>query len=148
MPKSGALETGVLNLVLNATGIANIADNTATSPLTNLYFALHTASPGASGNQSANEISYTGYSRVAVLRNTGSPAWTLTGTNPVSASPNSNVTFGTSTGGTGGTITYFSLGSLASGAGVIYYYGTVTPNITVTTGVAPQLTTASTITET
>jgi hypothetical protein len=148
MSKSAAFEASVLALVLNATGIANIADNTATSPLTDLYVAMHTASPGVAGTQSTSEITYTGYGRVAVARSAGSPAWTITGSNPASASPNANITFPVSAGGTGGTITYFSVGSEASGAGEIYYFGTVTPNIVVTSGVQPVLTTASTITET
>ncbi len=148
MPKSAAYETDQLALLLNATGIANIADNTATSPLANLYVALHTSNPGPTGTQSTDEVSYTSYARVAVARSNASPAWTITGSNPASASPTANITFPTSTGGTGGTVTYFSIGSEASGAGVIYYYGTVSPNIAVSSGVAPQLTTASTITET
>ena len=147
MPKSASYETSNLALLLNAIGIAKVADNTVTSPLTNLYIALHTANPGSSGNQSTSEISYTGYAREPILRSSGSPAWTITGSNPASASPNSPINFATSTGGAGGTVTYFSIGSLASGAGVIYYYGVVSPNITVTSGVAPQLSTATTVTE-
>ena len=41
----------ILKLYLNATAIANIADNAASSPNTNLYVALHTADPGAGGTQ-------------------------------------------------------------------------------------------------
>jgi hypothetical protein len=148
MPKSGAYEAQVLALLLNATPISLIADNTATTPLTDLYVALHTASPGPSGTQSTNEISYTSYARMAISRSNGSPAWTITGTAPASASPNAQITWPTSTGGAGGTATYFSVGSLASGAGEIYYYGTITPNIIVTTGTAPSLATATTLTET
>ncbi len=148
MPKSGAYETSQLALLLNATPITNVADNTATSPLTNVYVALHTATPGAAGNQSTNEISYTGYARVAVARSNASPAWTITGTNPASASPNATIVFPASTGGTGGTATFFSIGSAATGAGEIYYYGAITPTISVSSGVQPELTTSTTLTET
>lgn len=147
MPKSASYEASQLTLLLNAVGITNIADNTATSPLTNLYVALHTASPGATGTQATSEISYTGYARIAVTRNAATPGWTITGNTPASASPTAAINFGAMTGGTGGTVTYVSIGSLSTGTGVIYYYGAVSPTISVTTGVAPQLTTATAITE-
>ena len=138
--KSAALENGYLQLLFKGVAIANIADNTATSPLTNLYVALHTADPTDAGTQTSNEISYTGYSRVAVARGAG---WTVTAS---SVSPAANIDFGQCTVGTG-TVTHWSVGSLASGAGVLYYSGTVTPNISVQPGVIPRLTTSSTVTE-
>ena len=50
---------------------------------------------------------------------------------------------------TGGseTITHFSVGKAVSGATDILYHGTVTPNIAVSDGVTPSLTTATAITE-
>jgi hypothetical protein len=131
--KGATYSADLLKLLLNATPIANVADNAASSPLTNLYVALHTADPTASGNQTSSEISYTSYARVAVSRSNGSPTWTVTG---ASASPNSNITFATATGGSG-TATYFSIGSSISGTGKLYYVGTITPSIVVTTGVTP-----------
>ena len=145
MSKSDAYEAQLLKLLLNATPISNIADNAASSPLTSLYVALHTADPTDAGNQSTNEISYTGYARVAVARTTG--GWTVSGTNPTVANPVAAISFGQMTAGAGGTVTYFSVGALASGAGEIYYSGTVSPNIVVTNGVTPQLTTGTQITE-
>lgn len=148
MPKSAAYEAQQLALLLNATGIGNIADNTATSPFTNLYVSLHTASPGAAGTQSTSEISYTGYARQPISRSAGSPAWTISGSNPAVATPNAAINFPSMTGGTGGTATYFAIGAAASGAGEIYYYGTISPTITVSTGVVAQLTTATNLSET
>lgn len=148
MPKGNSYETSQLALLLNATPIALIADNTATTPLTNLFVSLHTADPGGAGTQSTSEISYTGYARVAVSRSNGSPAWTITGSAPASASPNSAINFGTMTAGAGGTATFACIGSLTSGAGVIYYRGAISPTIIVTNGVTPSLTTSTTITET
>jgi len=145
MSKANAYEADLLKLLLNATAIANVADNTATSPLTNVYVALHTADPGDTGDQTTSEVSYTGYARVAVARTSG--GWTISGTNPTVASPVAAITFPASTGGTGGVVTHFSVGSLSTTAGRIFYSGTVTPNITVANGVTPQLTTASTISE-
>ena len=142
MSKSNAFENDLLKLIFNATAIAGIADNASSSPLTNLYVALHTADPGEAGDQTTNEISYTGYARVAVART--SSGWTVTNN---SVSPVASIDFSAMSGGAGGTVTHFSAGTLASGAGKILYSGTVTPNIVVSNGVTPRFTTASTITE-
>jgi len=141
MAKGSTFDNQLLALIFNATGITNIADNTATSPLTNLYVSLHTADPTASGNQTSNEASYTGYARVAVARS--SSGWTVTGN---SVSPYATISFGQCTAGSA-TITNFAVGTASTGTGEILYTGTVTPNIAVASGVTPQLTTASTITE-
>lgn len=141
MGKGAAFEQSFLKLIFNATSIANIADNTASSPITNIYVSLHTADPTASGTQSTSEATYTGYARVAVARTTA--GWTVTGN---SVSPAATISFPACTGGTN-TITNFAVGSASTGAGEIFYTGTVTPNISVASGVTPQLTTASTITE-
>jgi len=141
MSKSNAFENSLLKLIFNATAIANLADNATSSPLTNLYVSLHTADPGEAGDQSTSEATYTGYARVAVLRTSG--GWTVTNN---SVSPVANIDFPNCTGGTN-TVTYFGVGTASSGAGVLYYSGTVTPSISVSSGVTPRLTTASTITE-
>lgn len=141
MSKSNAFENSLLALIFNGTAIANLADNAATSPLTNLYVSLHTADPGEAGNQSTNEANYTSYARVAVARTSG--GWTVTSN---SVSPVANIDFPACTGGTN-TITHFGIGTSSSGTGVLYYSGTVSPNISVTTGVTPRLTTSSTVTE-
>jgi hypothetical protein len=141
MSKSNAFENSLLKLIFNATAIANLADNAASSPLTSLYVSLHTADPGEAGDQSTSEATYTSYARVAVLRTTG--GWTVTNN---SVSPVANIDFANCTGGTN-TITYFGVGTASTGAGVLYYSGTVTPSISVSSGVTPRLTTASTITE-
>ena len=104
--------------------------------------SLHTGDPGEAGNQTTSEIAYTGYARVAVLRN--GTGWTVTGS---SVSPAAAITFGAMTAGAGGSVTHFAVGTAVSGTGKILYSGTVTPNISVVNGVTPQLTTASAITE-
>jgi hypothetical protein len=141
MSKSNAFENALLQLIFNATAIANLADNAASSPLTNLYVSLHTADPGEAGNQSTSEAAYTSYARVAVSRTSG--GWTVTNN---SVSPVANIDFPSATGGSE-TITYFGVGSASSGSGVLYYSGSVSPSIVVSSGVTPRLTTASTITE-
>ncbi len=140
--KGGTWANDILGLLFNATAVANIAINATSSPLTNLYVALHTADPTASGSQTSSEISYTGYARVAVARTSG--GWTVT-TNSVV--PVATVVFPASTGGTGGTATFFSIGTASSGAGVLLYTGPISPTIAVANGVTPELTTATTVTE-
>ena len=141
MGKSSTFDNDFLKMVFNATAIANIADNAATSPLTNLYVALHTADPTAAGTQSSSEATYTGYARVAVARTSG--GWTVTG---ASVSPAAAITFPACTAGTN-TIIYWSVGVASSGATKILYSGAVSPSISVSSGVTPQLTTGSTVTE-
>ena len=140
MSKGNTYETDILALIFNATAIADLADNDATSPATTLTVALHTADPGEAGTQLTSEIAYTGYARIAVARTTG--GWTVTGN---SVSPVANIDFGEMTGGAGGTVTHFSVGTGA--ANKLLYSGTVTPNIAVTSGVIPRLKTTSTVTE-
>jgi hypothetical protein len=141
MSKGDTFENDLMKLIFNATAIANICDNAGTSPLTNLYVSLHTADPGETGTQSTSETTYTGYARVAVARTSG--GWTVTAN---SVSPAANIDFGACTAGTA-TITHFGVGVAVSGSTKLLYKGTVTPNISVSTGVTPRLTTASTITE-
>lgn len=139
--KSDTFENDLLRLIFNATAIGNIADNAATSPLTNLWVSLHTADPGEAGTQTTNEANYTSYARVSVARTSG--GWTVTGN---SVSPVANITFPAATGGSSA-VTHFAIGTASSGAGKVLYSGTCTPTITVTNGITPQITTATTITE-
>lgn len=144
---SNLFETGLLALILRGTSIAGIADNDQSSPLTAFGVALHTASPGESGEANANEASYTGYTRVAYPRDT--TGWTINGSSSVtgSASPTTTISFPQCTAGTN-TITHFSLSaSTATGTtGTIFLYGAITPNIPVSVGVTPRLTTGTQIT--
>jgi hypothetical protein len=142
MSKGNTFENDILKLIFNATAIADIAENDASSPLTNLYVSLHTADPGEAGDQTTNETAYTGYARVAVARTTG--GWTVTNN---SVSPVANIDCGECTASPGAAITHFAVGTAASGAGKILYSGTVSPNITMAVGVIPRLKTTSTVTE-
>ena len=141
MGKGATFENSLLQLIFNATAIATIAQNNTTSPLTSLYVSLHTADPTSTGSQNTSEATYTGYARVAVARTSG--GWVVSSN---SVSPAATISFPACTGGTN-TITNWSVGTASTGAGEILYTGPVTPNISVSSGVTPQLTTASTITE-
>lgn len=139
MSKSNAFETDMLELFFNATALAELAENDSTSPSANLTVALHTGDPGEAGDQTTSEAAYTSYARVNVARTSG--GWTVSGNSVV---PVSNIDFPAATGGSE-TESHFSVGT---GTGdYMMYFGTVTPNIVVASGVTPRLTTATSITE-
>lgn len=144
MSKTNAFENSLLLLIFNNTDIAGIGDaaglqNSATAG--SLYVSLHTADPGEAGSQTTSEIAYTSYARVAVARS-GS-GWTVTGN---SVSPAATISFPAGTGGSG-TATYFGVGTDSSGAGTLLYKGAISPSIVCGSGITPQLTTATAITE-
>jgi hypothetical protein len=141
MSKGNTFENDWLKLIFNATAIANIADNAATSPLTSLYVSLHTADPGEAGTQTTSECAYTSYARVAVARTSG--GWTVTNN---SVSPAADISFPAATGGSE-TATYWAVGTASSSTGKLLYSGAISPTIVISSGVTPKLTTASTITE-
>lgn len=141
MSKGNTYENDILKLLFNATAIANIADNAASGPLTNLYVSLHTADPGEAGSQTTSECAYGSYARVAVARS-GS-GWTVTNN---SVSPAANIDFPAASGGSE-TATYAAIGTASSGTGKILYSGALAPSIVISTGVQPRLSTASTVTE-
>lgn len=130
----------LLKLILNATAIANIADNAASSPLGSYYISLHTADPVA-GDQTTSEVSYTGYARQAVVRT--SSGWTVSGRVGTSVA---NVSFPTDSGGTQGTVTHFGIGTLVSGTGKLLACGTFAPNAVLAAGPGPVLALGSTVT--
>jgi hypothetical protein len=143
--KNATFASEFLALVLNGTamspGSVAFAINATSSPATNLYVALHTADP-TTGNQTTSEVSYTGYARATVART--SSGWTVTSN---SVSPTSTISFAACTGGSA-TASYWSVGVASSGAGAVLWGGPISPTISISNGVTPQLTTASTITET
>lgn len=141
--KGTTFDNDLLKLILNAVGIAGIADNAASSPLTNLYMSLHTADPGGGGSQNTAESAYPGYARQSVPRSlTG---FTVSG---ATATLTSAVIFpACSTWGSSETETYAVVGTAATGPGKILYRGPITPSLTVSTGVSPQLTTGTALTE-
>ena len=140
-------EYQILSMIFNATSVPGLADNDQSSPLTSLSVQLHTADPTDTGDLTSNEATYTGYARVGVERT--SSGWTVAGSSGVTASvrPATNITFPQCSGGSN-TITHFSIGNstVAGSTGTMFIYGTVTPNISVSAGVTPRLTTATEIT--
>lgn len=139
MSMSNSAETSFLALIFNATAWADLAQNDGSSPATDLYVSLHTADPGEGGNQTSSEAAYTDYARVAVARTSG--GWTVSGN---SVSPAAAISFPLCAGGTE-TITHFGVGVASAGNGALLFSGAVSPNISVSSGVTPELTTASAI---
>ena len=140
-------ENAILNLVFRAVNWSLYADNTATTPQTNIGCSLHTADPTDSGSATTSEIAYTSYTRVNVGRTTG--AWTAASGTGGTISPVANIDFPAGTGGSGTATHWMTAASNATpptGAQVQLWSGTVTPNIVTGDGITPRLTTASTIT--
>jgi hypothetical protein len=133
--KSDTFESDLLLLIFNATAIANIADNAATSPLTNLFVALHTADPLEAGDQTASEATYTGYARVAVARTSG--GWTKSGTAPTQVANAAAINFPACTAGSN-TVTHFSVGVATSGASKTLYAGLLTASLAISNGITPS----------
>jgi hypothetical protein len=135
MSMTNAAEAALLDLLFLNVDWANIGDaaglqNSATAG--SFYISLHSADPGEAGNQSTNEISYTGYARVAVNRTAG--GWTRT----VSTIANTAlVQFGQCTGGTA-TATHFGIGTDSSGAGNLLLKGALNASLSISNGIQPQ----------
>jgi hypothetical protein len=125
MSASNSLETSILALIFNATPIANLADNAATSPNTQLFVSLHTADPGEAGTQATNETAYTNYARIGVNRNSG--GWTVSG-NQVSNT--ASVQFPLCGATPGAAVTHFSIGMAASGATIVLFKGLLAASLT------------------
>lgn len=144
MPFANTAILDLLKLLLNNTTWAGVGDTTGivgSGAAGSWFLSLHTATPAAAGDQTTNEISYTGYARVAVARTSG--GWTVSG-NP--ATLTTTVSWPQSSGGTGGTATFIGLGKSSSGAGELVLFGAISPTIAVSNGVTPQLTSATTVT--
>lgn len=140
MSKSAAHANEYLKLILWGTPIVDIADSPS-SPSTSLYFALHTANPGEDGNQSTSECDYGGYSRIAVTRSSGDFSISGNVANITSVQSFPQCTSGTNIA------SYFSIGRALTGTGDYFWYGTIVPNISISTGIIPQLGIGTSITE-
>jgi hypothetical protein len=142
MPKSTTFSNDIALLIFNATAIANLADNASSSPATNLYLSLHTASPGIGGAQTTNETAYTNYARIAVSRDAG--GWTVAS----GAATNTALAQFPQCGASGATITHVAIGTASSGAGKVLYAGALSASLAVANLIQPQFAaTALTATE-
>jgi hypothetical protein len=138
MSFSNAFELDILKLLFQNTNIANLGDAVGVRGSTvagSLYIALHTANPGAAGNQSTSEAAYAGYARVAVARS--GAGWATSGSSPTAGANVAAVTFPVSASGPE-TETHFSIGRDAAGAGEILWFGSLTASLVVNNLVTPS----------
>jgi len=145
MPKATTTACNkILALIFNATAWANMADNAAASPFTNLYLSLHTADPGVGGSQTTNETAYTNYARIAIVRSTS--GWSVPS---AGATSNAALAQFAQCGVTGATITHVAIGTSSSGAGNVLYAGALNSPLAVANLIQPQFSaSALTVTET
>lgn len=130
--KSDAFSNAVLDHVFLNSAIANIGNTAGLQPAGvagSLYIALFTAAP--SNSTAGTEATYTGYARKAVARSSG--GWTRSSTTLHNTAA---ITFDACTGGTN-TITSFAIMTAAS-AGDMLYWGTLTSNLSVSSGIIPE----------
>lgn len=150
---SNAAAINILKLVFQSTSWSGYATNDATQ--TNIGISLHlTPGPTDAGDATSNEVvaatNYAGYLRVNVARSTPG-GWTAVTTGPpASTSPTANIDFPLCTANSCSVTQFATSASNASpnpsGAQAILWSGDVSPPISVSTGVTPRLTTATTIT--
>jgi hypothetical protein len=132
MPKGTTFENDILKAIFTAINIALLLDNTATTPIVNLYVALHTGTPGA-GNQSNNEAAYTGYARSVVSRNAA--GWTVSANNVVNAGATA---FNVCSGASNALCSHVSIGMNANADSKILFHGALNDTLNVSNGVTPS----------
>jgi hypothetical protein len=135
MARTTSFDTAYLTLLYNNTNIANIGDTTGlrgASAAGNLYFALFTADPTATGSIT-NEANYTSYTRIAVPRTSG--GFTITSN---VASNAAEVAFPKCTGGTN-TITHFGICTGGtSGVADLIATGALTSSVIISNNITPK----------
>jgi hypothetical protein len=150
MSKSNYFANAFMQHIFNNIAISNIGDGAGLPAGVegSLYVTLHTATPDETGDASTNETNYTDYQRVAVARNAG--GWTVAAeADPASTSPTADIDFIECGATPGNPITHFGVttAGVKATADELLYWGTVSPPITMATGVIPRIKTTSTITE-
>jgi hypothetical protein len=132
MSATNSLETGLLALIFNATTLEGLAQNDGSSPYTEFYISLHTANPGDAGSQNTSETAYTGYARIAVIRD--GTGWSVSGDTATNVE---DIEFGQCTASPGNDITYVGIGTEVSGAGSLLLYDALTNPVVMQLGAVP-----------
>ena len=125
MPKGSTTANDVIDAVLRAVDPAWRSGATR-------YVSLRTATPGAGGSQTTNEATCGSDARVAVTAATGFSA--------ASAGATANtglIQFPECSSGSN-TVTYVAIGTAASGAGQLLYFGALTSSRDISTGIQAQ----------
>lgn len=140
MSATELFQTDLLGLIFaNSTDATNVGDATGLVPSTtagSFYIALSTATlTEAHTTLSQTEATYTGYgTRPGVTRDLASGGWTVSAGQVVN---NGIIAFPACTGGTN-TITDYSIGNVATTAGVMQFFGALTSSLAVSDGVTPE----------
>jgi hypothetical protein len=128
MSKGNTTENDIVEFLFNNVAMPSYGSN--------LYLSLHTADPDEAGDQTTNEVSYTGgagnYARVAVSRDAG--GWTVSGNQSSNAAL---VQFAVSNTGPV-VVTHLGIGTSASGAGQLLAKGALSASLTINNLVQPQ----------
>jgi hypothetical protein len=139
MPKTDTWELGLFNLLFQNNAFAGVGDSNgllSSGTAGNLYISLHTDNPGNTGDQTTNEATYTGYTRVAMARN--SSAWIIGEVGGISVNNAIQIVFPQCTGGDN-TITYVGIGTAFSGTGQLLYYGILSDSLNISISVTPAI---------
>lgn len=139
---SNSFANQILKLILAGQAIPGFAAAPGTGNLTQLWVGMHTSDPGADGTQETAECNYTGYTRIAINRN--SLSWTFSEAN-ASASPVARIEFPEVRGGNQQEATYLSFGTSRTGAGQLLLRGKLDPSVTCKLGVTPGIKNTATI---
>ncbi len=130
MPKGVSTANDTINALLRAVDPAWRSGATR-------YISLHTATPGTGGDQTTNEATFGSYARVAVTAATGFSA--------ASGGATANtglIQFPECSSGSN-TITFVGIGTAASGAGQLIYFGALTSSRDISTGIQAQFAASS-----
>jgi len=138
---SNAFAALLVKGLLHGTAIPKIFDPAAVGPLAKVVLRLHTADPGPNGTQETNELTYVGYAPVEVDRSAAK--WPVTGN---VAKPSARIEFGEMRGGTEQLATWVTLGTAATGPGMVMLRGRLSPDIQCRPGVIPAIKADTTIT--
>lgn len=132
MPKSTNTCNRLLQLIFNAVAWPNIADNASTAALANLFVSLHTADPGIGNAQTTNEVAYTNYVRIPIVRTAG--GWTVATNTAV----NTALAQFAQCGATGAAASHVAIGTSLSGAGNVLYAGSLSATLAIALNIQPQ----------
>lgn len=130
MPKTNTFKQQIQLYTFNATDVP--WTNNA-----NLYVSLHTSSPTVTGNQTTDEVSYSGYVRQAIARTSGGfSVVNGTASNAVEVS----FTQVENEFDPPLQVTHFGVGTAASGTGTLLYFGPVTNGpVDLDMGITPKI---------
>lgn len=128
MSKGNTTENDIVKFLFNNVAMPSYGSN--------LYLSLHSADPGEGGDQTSNELSYTGgagnYARIAVSRDAG--GWTVTGNQSENVAL---IQFAASDTGPI-TATHLAIGTAASGVGQVLASAALAESLVINNLTIPQ----------